>query len=97
MLIRLLAVLFYAALGVFILTFILSNRESITLDLFPLDLVIELPAYAALSILFAAGLLLGLLHSFSLWLTYQRRMRIARRSIAQLEQEIAIKSNSAAS
>lgn len=92
MLFRLLAVLFYAALGVLVLTFIFSNRAPIELDLFPLERTAVLPTYAALALLFGAGLVLGLFYSLTLWLSCQRHLRIARRSIAQLEQEVAAKS-----
>lgn len=93
MLARVLAVLLYAALGFGILSFIFMNREAVSITLFPLPYQIELPLYVALSSLFVLGLLMGLLHSFTLWISYSRRLRRAQRTIAQQEQEIAAKTN----
>ncbi len=88
MIVRLLAVVCYAALAVVLLAFIFSNRTLIDLSLFPLDLVLSMPLYMALSAVFVIGLMLGLSYSALLSIKYKRRSYRAQRLIVQLEREM---------
>lgn len=89
---RLVAVVFYAALAVALLAFIFANRTAVELSLFPLDIVLVMPLYIALAILFGLGLLLGLSYSAAIGLKYRRRAHREARLITQLERELARKS-----
>lgn len=89
MLTRLVGIACYAVLGFLILAFIFSNRHPVELELFPLAATAEMPLYIALSMVFAIGLLVGLLHSFLLWVRLKAQLRRANRSITQLERDIA--------
>jgi len=82
---RIVGIAVYVALGFLILAFIFSNRELVSLQLFPFATVAELPLYVALCALFATGLMLGLLHSASVWIGMQRKLTRAQRTIAQLQ------------
>jgi uncharacterized integral membrane protein len=88
MIIRLFAALCYAALAVILLSFIFSNRSLIDLSLFPLDLVLSMPLYVALSAVFVIGLMLGLSYSALLSIKYKRRAFHDKRLIVQLEREL---------
>jgi uncharacterized integral membrane protein len=89
LLFRIVGMLVYALLTIVILAFIFSNREAVSIDLFPFGTAAELPLYIALSALFALGLLIGLLHSATLWLSMRRKLARAQRAISQLEKERA--------
>lgn len=89
MLLRVVGIGCYAALGFLLLAFIFSNRDTVTLSLFPLSAAAEMPLYVALCLLFAMGLLIGLMHSVAQWLSMRGRIKRAQRTIAQLEAEIA--------
>jgi putative membrane protein len=69
--------------------FAASNRESVTLGLWPLPFVVELPLYLAT----LAGLLIGFIAgAVATWIAGRQRRREARRHgrrIAALERELA--------
>ena len=90
-LLRIFGMLCYAALAVVILAFIFTNRTPVAVEFFPIGGSGEFPLYLVLSVVFCAGLVIGLLHSATLWLGMRGRLRRADRAIAQLEQEIAAK------
>jgi uncharacterized membrane protein YciS (DUF1049 family) len=92
MLLRIVGTVFYLLLGCLILAFIFSNRLPVSVDFFPFGQSGEMPLYILLSILFVAGLVLGLLHSGSVWLSMRRKLKRSERAIAQLEKEVAAKS-----
>lgn len=75
---KLITLLLYGVLGFVLVLFVLSNREPIILAMFPFSGSVEVPTYAALAIMFAIGLFLGLLYSASVSLYHRgekRRMR----------------------
>ena len=80
-----LVVLFATVLALFAV----SNRENVTLALWPLPYVLELPLYLAA----LAGLLIGFIAGFfAAWISGRGRRREARRRasrIAALERELA--------
>lgn len=88
MITRLFAAAFYLLAAILILSFIFSNRSLVSIDLFPLAATAEMPLYVALSMVFAAGLLIGLFYSFTLWVAMRGRIRRAERASAQLEKEV---------
>jgi len=90
-LLRILGVVCYALLAVVILGFIFSNREPVAVEIFPLGQTNEFPLYVLLCVMFCAGLLLGLLHSITVWAKLRRHLARATRAISQLEKEIAAK------
>ena len=78
-----------AMLGAVLALFAASNREAVTLGLWPLPFVIELPLYLALLATLAIGFVGGAL---SAWIAGGRRRREGRRRrrrIAALERELA--------
>lgn len=85
---RLLAVLFYTALGIAVLGFIFSNREIVAIRV-PLIAEIDAPLYIALALTFALGLLIGLSYAAVLSFGAMQRERRQRRTIAALEKEVA--------
>lgn len=91
MILRLAAVVFYAALTVALLAFIFANRTSVELSLFPSDTILIMPLYVALGIVFALGLGLGLFYSATIAFKYKHRAHREARLIAQLERELAQK------
>jgi uncharacterized integral membrane protein len=93
MLSRLLSLLCYAAVAAFLMAFVFANRQPVELALFPSDYVLSVPLYLALAALFALGLMIGLLYSASIALSAARKTRRDARLIAQLESELAAKSD----
>ncbi len=86
---RLLYWIVVALVATVLALFVASNRESVTLALWPLPFVVELPLYlatlAALLIGFVAGILAA-------WIAGRKRRREVRRRgsrIAALERELA--------
>lgn len=79
----------YALLALLILIFIFSNREPMVVEFFPLGNSGELPLYIILCVMFVAGLLLGLLHSASVWAGMRSKLRRSERAVSQLEKELA--------
>ena len=86
---RLLFWIFVALVAVVLALFAASNRADVTLALWPLPFVVELPLYLAS----LAGLLIGFLAgSLAAWIAGRSRRREARRRgnrIAALERELA--------
>lgn len=89
MLARAVSLIGYTGLTVFTLAFLFSNRAPVTLELFPFAHLAEMPLYVALCMVFAIGLLLGLLHSLMLWMGMRRKLNRANRAITALEKELA--------
>lgn len=89
MLARLLSLLAYAATAAFILIFVFGNRQMVDLALPLSDYTITLPLYLALAMVFAAGLLLGLLHSLTIAMKSKRCAYRDRRVIRQLEDALS--------
>lgn len=73
---KLIALLFYAIFGFICVLFILSNREPVILGMFPFAGSLEVPAYAALVVMFSAGLLIGIVYAFKI--NFLRRQEIHR-------------------
>lgn len=86
---RIIGILCYGVLAILILGFIFNNREAVTVEFFPLGNSGEMPLYILLSIIFAGGLLIGLIHSASVWAGMRTKLKRAERAITQLEKEIA--------
>ncbi len=69
--------------------FSIANRESVTLDLWPFELSLQLPLFVILLTCIAFGLVVG---GMATWLSAgpaRRRTRQARRRVAELERERA--------
>ena len=88
---RILGIACYALLALLILGFIFSNRMAVAVDFFPFGNSGEMPLYILLCIMFVAGLIIGLIHSASVWAGMRRKLTRAHRAITQLEKEIAAK------
>lgn len=86
---RIFGIVGYVLLAFLILSFIFSNRMAVEVDFFPLGHSAEFPLYVLLSIIFVGGLLIGLLHSATVWASMRTKLKRAQRAIAQLEKEIA--------
>ncbi len=70
--------------------FSIANRESVTLDLWPFELSLQLPLFVILLVCIAFGLVVG---GMATWLSAapaRRRARQARRRVAELERERAM-------
>ena len=68
--------------------FAVSNRESVTLGLWPVPFLVEIPLYVAMLAALAAGFVLG---EVAAWISGRRRRREARqrrRQLASLEGEL---------
>lgn len=89
--VRIFGIACYFALTVLILGFIFTNRMPVEVSIFPLGHTQEMPLYVLLAILFAAGLMIGLLHSLSVWSSMRSKLKRSERAVAQLEKEIAVK------
>lgn len=90
MIARFFGIALYVAMGFLILAFIFSNRMPVVLELFPLAHTAEMPLYIALCGVFALGLILGLLHSATVWVSMNRKLKRAQRAVSQLEKEKAV-------
>lgn len=67
--------------------FSIANRESVTLDLWPFELTLQLPLFVILLACIAFGLVVG---GMATWLSAgptRRRARQARRRVTELERE----------
>lgn len=86
---RIVGIVGYGVLALLILAFIFSNREAVSVEFFPLGNSGEMPLYILLCIMFAVGLLLGLVHSASVWAGMRTRLKRSERAVNQLEKELA--------
>jgi len=82
---KLLTLLAYGVLGFVLVLFVLSNREPIALGLYPFSGSIELPAYAALSALFALGLFIGLFYSVAVSLHHRGEKRRLKKQLSSYQ------------
>ena len=73
--IKILQLSFYILMGTLVVLLVLSNRAPLALSVFPFSGKITLPTYAALALMFAFGLMIGLLHSFWRGLAFWREKR----------------------
>lgn len=85
---RLLGTVCYAAAAIVILLFIFMNRETVSITVLPLSAPVEAPLYIALAAMFALGLLIGLVHSAFLSLSFGRKLRRQSRALEQVEREL---------
>lgn len=88
---RIVGIISYGVLGIIILAFIFSNRESVSVDFFPFGSSGDMPLYVLLALMFATGLFIGLIHSAGVWAGMRAEVKRKERAIAQLEKEIAAK------
>ncbi len=86
---RVVGIVCYAFLALLILAFIFSNREAVSVEFFPLGKSGEMPLYILLCVMFTVGLLLGLLHSASVWAGMRSKLKRSQRAVDQLEKELA--------
>ena len=86
---KIIGIVCYGILALLILGFIFSNRDAVAVDFFPFGSSGEMPLYILLSIIFVGGLLIGLVHSASVWAGMRSKLKRAERAISQLEKEIA--------
>ena len=91
MLSRLFLAFFYCSIGLLLIAFMALNREAVALQLIPFTARVEMPLFAALSIVFVAGLLIGLCWGALQSLIHGGRNRRQVRAIAELEKELASK------
>jgi uncharacterized integral membrane protein len=82
---KLFTLLLYGVLGFVFVLFILSNREPVVLALFPFSGNVEIPVYAALAIMFSAGLLIGLCYSASVSLHHYGEKRRLRKQLSSYQ------------
>lgn len=88
---RIIGIVCYATLAIIILGFIFNNRMAVAVDFWPVGSTGDMPLYILLCIMFVIGLLIGLIHSASVWAGMHRKLKRAQRAITQLEKEIAAK------
>src|SRR5690349_2328141 len=69
--------------------FAVSNREAVSLALWPLPLVLELPLYLGILAAALIGFVAGALAVYTAGVGRRREMRRNRRRIAALERELA--------
>ncbi|MFM9890567.1 MAG: LapA family protein [Rickettsiales bacterium] len=86
---RILGTVCYAAAAILILLFIFMNRETVSITLMPLSAPVSAPLYIALAAMFGLGLLIGLIHSALLSLSYGRKLRRQTRALEQVERELS--------
>lgn len=86
---RILGIGCYALLAILILGFIFSNLESVAVEFFPFGSSGDMPLYILLSIIFAGGLIIGLIHSASVWAGMRTKLKRSERAVNQLEKELA--------
>ena len=81
--------LFVVIIAAALALFAVSNRESVTLGLWPLPFLVELPLYLLVLVVLLFGFLFG---ELAAWIAGRRRRREVRRSrrlIAALERELS--------
>ncbi len=86
---RLIGIVCYGLLAILILGFIFSNRMAVSVDFFPLGSSGDMPLYILLCIMFAVGLIIGLIHSASVWASMRGKLKRSERAVNQLEKELA--------
>jgi uncharacterized integral membrane protein len=91
MLSRLFWAFFYTSIGLLLIAFMALNRDSVSLQLIPFTARLQMPLFAALSIVFVLGLIIGLSWGAVQSLTHGKRQRQHHRAMAQLEKELARK------
>lgn len=89
LLFRIVGICCYALLAILLLGFIFSNREPVAVEFFPFGNSGEMPLYILLAVIFSGGLIIGLIHSASVWAGMRTKLKRANRAISQLEKEIA--------
>lgn len=90
---RIVGMVGYGVLALLVLAFIFSNRHAVSVEFWPLGSSGEMPLYIVLCIMFVIGLLLGLLHSASVWASMRAKLKRSERAVSQLEKEIAVKAS----
>ena len=86
---RILVTLIGVILAIVVVSFALSNRQRVTLDLWPFELSLELPLFLMVLLSFLIGFLAG---GCVMWIsagTTRRQAREARRSAKHLERQVA--------
>ena len=81
--------LLVALAAIVLALFAASNRETVTLLLWPLDLALQLPLYVAIVGAFLIGFLFGGLAAWNAGRHRRREARRRRRRITALEHELA--------
>jgi putative membrane protein len=81
--------LLIAFVAIVLALFAASNREAVTLALWPLDLALQLPLYVAILGAFLIGFLFGGLVAWNAGRHRRREARRRRRRITALEHELA--------
>ena len=82
---KLLTLLLYGVFGFLLVLFVLSNREPIVLGMFPFSGSIEIPTYAALGMMLAIGLIIGLLYSASVSLHHRGEKRRLKKQLSSYQ------------
>jgi len=80
---------FVALVAVLLALFAASNRDAVTLALWPMDLALQLPLYLAILGAFLIGVVFGGVAAWNAGRHWRREARRRRRRIAALEHELA--------
>lgn len=83
------SLLFYFAIAVLVILLSVANRDNLVLSFFPLPYEVEMPKFLLILVIFALGLLSGMM---SLWFsnrTQRRQSRENTRRVAALENQIS--------
>ena len=86
---RLLFWIFVAPIAAGLALFAVSNRENVSLGLWPLPFVLDLPLYLAILFALLIGLVVGALAAWGAGASARREVRRRGRRIAALERELS--------
>jgi uncharacterized integral membrane protein len=75
--------------AIFLILFAVSNRETVSLGLWPLPFLIDLPLYLLFFLSLLVGGLMGASAAWIAWRGGRRELRRRRRRIEALERELA--------
>ena len=78
------------AIGIFVLIAALSNRQTITIHLFPLQTIVEMPLFLLIFITLIIGIILGGIVNFSYAWRWKRKARSAEALSQSQDEEITI-------
>jgi len=77
------------AAAIFLIPFAVANREPVSLGLWPLPFLIEVPLYLLVLLVLLAGLLIGATAGWVAGRRVRRELRRRRRRVEALERELA--------
>ena len=76
--------------AVFIIPFAVSNREPVSLGLWPLPFLVDLPLYLLVLLVLLAGFVVGAAAAWNAGRRMRRELRRRRRRVAILERELMV-------